>query len=309
MGIFRNLLLWGSENPWMRTHVPQFKFVKRAVKRFMPGEEIQDAIEATRGLNNNGIPTTFTRLGENLTDLSEARLVTNHYLYVLEQISKEKLNTEISVKLTQLGFDLSIEKTLEFFSEIAEKAKSLNNTVFIDMEGSAYTQSTIDFYKRVKSKHSNVGICLQAYLYRTQNDLEDLFPVHPTIRLVKGAYNEPTEVAYPKKSDVDNNYFTLAKLLLEEVKTKNIRAAFATHDENLVKQISDYGMSIDLPKDKIEFQMLYGIKSGFQSEIKKLGFRILVLISYGQAWFPWYMRRLAERPANVTFVLKSMFSR
>ncbi|MBU1101211.1 MAG: proline dehydrogenase family protein [Bacteroidetes bacterium] len=309
MGVFRNALLWGSENQWMRKNVPSFGFVKRAVKRFMPGEQIHDAIEVTKHFNNLGIPATFTHLGENLSDISEARGVADHYLEVLELIKNKNIDAEISVKLTQLGFDQSAELTHKYLTEIASKAKEYNNTVFIDMEGSAYTEITIEFYKRVKEQFPNVGLCLQAYLYRTENDLKSLLPYKPLIRLVKGAYNEPPDIAMERKKEVDENYYNLSLMLLDAVKEGNARAAFATHDELLIERIRNYGTSIGIPQDKIEFQMLYGIKPAFQRKLATEGVKILVLISYGDAWFPWYMRRLAERPANVGFVIKNMFAK
>ena len=176
------------------------------------------------------------------------------------------------------------------------------------MEGSKYTDITIDFYKRAKNELGNVGLCLQAYYMRTEKDIYDLLKIDPAIRLVKGAYNEPPSVAFQKKTDVDRNYMKLSTLLLEEVKASGIRAAFATHDETIIDLIIKNAATIGLPKDKLEFQMLYGIKPVTQKRLASAGSRVRVLISYGEAWFPWYMRRLAERPANVTFVIKNMFA-
>lgn len=307
MGISRELLLWGSKNPWLLNHVPNYKFVKKAVKRFMPGEDLDDAITAAKDFQQKGIPTVFTRLGENITDLKDADEVTNHYLEVLDKISENNVKSEISLKLTQIGLDLSFEKSLENFKSITEKAESLNNFTWIDMEGSPYTSTTIDFYKRIKENYQNSGICLQAYLKRTEKDLKDLLTIKPSIRLVKGAYSESNNIAFEKKNDVDKNYYKLSEIMLNEIRDNNLRIAFATHDINLINKITEAAVKLNVPKDKLEFQMLYGIKTSGQLRLVKEGYKLKVLISYGSAWYPWYMRRLAERPANVGFVIRNIF--
>lgn len=301
------MLLWGSENRWMRSRVPKFRFVQKAVRRFMPGETAADAIITAKSFGEAGISTIFTYLGENISDLSKAAQVTDHYLNVLEQIAAEGLQTEISLKLTQLGFDLSGEKTFENFTRIAARAAELNNVVWIDMESSAYTERTIAFYRRAKEALPNVGICLQAYLYRTQDDIAALLPLAPLIRLVKGAYKEPKEVAFEQKSRVDQNFFELAKQLIKGARENGARAVFATHDLNLISQIAEYAGSAGMDRRQLEFHLLYGIKSSEQKRLAGEGCRVGVLISYGDAWFPWYMRRLAERPANLAFVLRNLF--
>ena len=283
MGISRNLLLWGSKNPWLLNHVPNYKFVKKAVKKFMPGEDLNDAILAAKDFLQKGIPTVFTHLGENITELKEAREVTNHYLDVLDKTAANKLETEISLKLTQIGLDLSFEKSLENFKVIARKANSLGNFVWIDIEGSPYTSITLDFYKRVKEEYQNAGLCLQAYLLRTESDVNELLNIRPTIRLVKGAYSEPKEIAFEKKSDVDKNYFRLAEILLNEIKNNDIRVAFATHDMTLINKIVDAAGKQNIQRDKLEFQMLYGIKTSEQLRLVKEGYKLKVLISYGSA--------------------------
>jgi len=308
MSIMRTLLLWGSENPWMRNRVPKFRFVQKAVKRFMPGERAEDAITAAKQFRDRGIPTIFTYLGENINDLSEADQVMEHYLAVLEQIAAEKLPTEVSLKLTQLGFDIDEEKTYQNFKKIALEARAFQNTVWIDMEGSAYTDRTLEFYRRAKKELPNTGLCLQAYLYRTRQDVETLLPLSPKIRLVKGAYREPAEIAFEKKSQVDQNFVDLAKQLLTGVRENGGRVVFGTHDLKIISEIENFGESQGISRGQLEFHMLYGIKSGEQRRLKEAGYRVGVLISYGDAWFPWYMRRLAERPANLTFVLKNLFS-
>ncbi len=309
MGIARTILLWGSENHYLRKNVPKLKFVRKALKRFMPGEQIEDAIKAADEFLQNSIPTVFTHLGENLTNLSEAGQVTSHYLDVLDKLHQNKLKTEISLKLTQLGFDLSVDQTYENFKKIAVKTNELmNNILWIDMEGSDYTQKTIDFYKRIKQEVPNVGLCLQAYLYRTEKDVADLLVLSPAIRLVKGAYKEPANIAFEQKSKTDENYYKLSVQLMKGILLNGGRVAFGTHDIDLISKIENAAAEINYPKENLEFQMLYGIKPAEQLRLTKEGYTIRVLISYGEAWYPWYVRRLAERPANVLFVLKNLLA-
>ena len=308
MGAGRSLLLWGSKNNWMRNHVTNFTFVRHAVKKFMPGETATDAINATRELLKKKIPTTFTHLGENIKDLSEAETAAKHYLELINRINNEKLDIEVSLKLTQIGFDLSFGKTLEFFKQITKRAKECNNNVFIDIEDSSYVDNTIRFYKEIKKEYDNVGLCLQAYLYRTMNDIKEMISINPWIRLVKGAYKEPESVAFKNKSKVDENFFEISKYLLREIREKGIRIAFATHDLSLQERIKKEAETLMLPQYDVEFQMLYGIKQSEQIKLANDGYNVRTLVSYGKSWYPWYMRRLAERPANVSFVIKNIFS-
>lgn len=307
MPLMRNVLLWASENQWMRNNVPKIFFVKKAVKRFMPGEHLEDAVEAAKALQEKGLATVFTHLGENITDLSEAEQVTNHYFEVLEKIAQSNIHTEISLKLTQIGLDLSFEETYEYFSLIVSKAKEFNNFVWIDIESSAYTDVTIDFYERARKEFENVGLCLQAYLYRTGNDLSRLIKLKPAIRLVKGAYKEPATIAFPKKKDVDENFYKLSLQMLEYQKS-GMRAVFATHDEKLISRICNAAAEMSIRPEELEFKLLYGIRMDEQYRLVKEGHKVASLISYGELWYPWYVRRLAERPANIFFVLKNIFS-
>lgn len=308
MNLGRNILLWASKNEWLQKRFSKMKFTRRAVKKFMPGETVEDAIKATRKLLEKDITTTFTHLGENIRTIEEAEENTQHYLALLDKINKENLDIEISLKLTQIGFDLSFDKTFELFSQIADKTKSYNNFVFIDIEDSSYLDKTIEFYKNIKKNYDNVGLCLQSYLYRTMKDIEQMMNINPTIRLVKGAYKEPETVAFKSKKKVDENFFVLSEFLLEKLKNQNWRSAFATHDMKLIKRIEDMGARLGIDKSKLEFHMLYGIKSSEQLKLSADGYKVRVLISYGKSWFPWYMRRLAERPANVSFMLKYLLS-
>jgi proline dehydrogenase len=275
----------------------------------MPGEDVPSALEAARALQESRIATILTQLGENVKDAGEAEAVTRHYLEVLERVEAQKLDAAISVKLTQLGLDLDADACLANVQRLAKRAAELDNFLWIDMEGSGYTNATLELYHRVRAQHANVGVCLQAYLYRTEKDLADLLPLGPAIRLVKGAYNEPPELAYPRKKDVDENFFRLARRLLDpEVRNAGTRAGFATHDVRLIQRIEQAAQELGLPKESVEFQLLYGIQRAEQLRLAQAGYRVRVLISYGSQWFPWFMRRLAERPANLTFVMRNLLS-
>ena len=307
MGIVRSALLAGSESRWLRERAPRYGFVRSAVSRFMPGETVDAALEATRTL---GVGTVLTQLGENVTDLEQARGVARHYQDVLERIRQSGLDVEISVKLTQLGLDLSREECEKNLLTLIERVRVLSRWIWIDIESTAYTDRTLDIYRRMLAAYPRVGVCIQAYLYRTAADLKTLLPLGGGLRLVKGAYREPPDKAFPKKSDVDENYFKLAgELLSRETRAKGVRAIFGTHDPVLIARIEERGRSLGLPPEALEFQMLYGIRRQEQERLAKAGHVFRVLISYGDAWFPWYMRRLAERPANVLFVARNLFTR
>ncbi len=308
MGLARSTLLWISENKKLRHTLPKLKFIRKAVKRFMPGEKAEDAIRAAQQLKGASITTILTQLGENISLESDANAVKDHYVNVLDEVQKNGLDAYVSVKLTQLGLDLNEELCLRNLSAIAERANALKNMVWIDIEQSQYVDRTLSIFKSVRTKYANVGLCLQAYLYRTKTDLEDLLPLSPAIRLVKGAYKEPPSIAFPKKADVDANYFMLATILLQNVKSKGVYAGIATHDLVLHEKIKREAERLGLSKQDYEFQMLYGIKMQEQYRLANEGYRMRNLISYGSYWFPWYVRRLAERPANVWFVVKNTFS-
>lgn len=306
MNLFRTALLWASNNKILRNNLPEFYFVRRAVKRFMPGENLDAAIEAAKNLQRQNLGSVFTYLGENLLDISEAEFVKDHYIEVLKRISFENLKAEISLKLTQIGLDLSFEKSILYFEEIAAQAEELNNFVWIDMEGSDYTQITIDFYNRVHKKFSNTGLCLQAYLLRTTSDIKNQLNINSSIRFVKGAYKEPPGIAFQKKADVDKNYLNIAEMLLQRSFSTKAKIVFGTHDLKIINHIKQTADRLN--SNEKEFHLLYGIQTSEQIKLAKQGFKVRTLISYGKAWFPWYMRRLAERPANVWFVLKNIFS-
>ena len=306
--MLRKLLLWGSENAFLTENLAGLAFVQRAVRRFMPGETSEAGIEEAVRLSASRITSVLTLLGENVTEADEAAEVARHYQGVLEAIADRGLEAEISVKLTQLGIDIGLDVAAANLESILATAEERGQFVWIDVESSGYVDRTLDLYRAARSRHVNTGICLQAYLRRTAGDLAALLPIDPSIRLVKGAYAEPPEVAYPRKKDVDRNYFELAKTLLDAVRGGGVRAAFATHDERLIRGIEKEAAERGIARGDLEFQMLYGIGTARQKGLAAKGYRVEVLISYGTAWFPWYMRRLAERPANLWFVMRKMGS-
>ncbi len=291
----------------MRKRLPQFGFAKRAVKRFMPGEDVDSALRAAHKLQSEGIGAFVTYLGENVRDVNETRRVTRQYCDVLETIQASGIDCEISVKPTQVGHDISTELSYENIKTILKTASRLGNYVWIDMEESDYVDTTLELYSRLRRDFGNVGICLQCYLRRTGNDLKALLPLQPGIRLVKGAYREPSDRAFPRKKDVDDNFLELSAVLLDAVRKKNARAGFATHDEKLLGKVVNLARDRYIPDDSYEIQMLYGICNAALRKFAGTGHRGRILISYGPAWFPWYMRRLAERPANILFVLRNVF--
>ncbi len=308
MSLMRSLLLAASTNKWLRENAVNYPFVRRSVSRFMPGESLDAALEAARGLAQKQIASVFTNLGENVTDRTEAEKVTAHYLEVLWRIHQCGLQTEVSVKLTQLGLDLASEFCFENLEKIILQ-ENKEAIVWVDMEASPYVDITLEIYKRALRKYPNVGICLQAYLYRTQKDLEELLPLRPSIRLVKGAYKEAPEIAYPKKRDVDGNYFTLAQRMMGARQAGEcMRTAFGTHDVNLIRRLAAHASRNGLPKKDFEVQMLYGIQREEQERLAREGYRSGVLVAYGTYWYPWFVRRLAERPANLGFMARNLFA-
>ena len=250
------------------------------------------------------ILTTTTLLGENLESLSEADDVVAHYLETLEAVESRGLDTEISVKPTQLGLDYGVEEARKRVARLAGATSSL---VWIDMEGSDYVDGTLELFRGVKAEHDNVGLCMQAYLRRTEADLESLLPLEPAIRIVKGAYNEPPEIAFPSKADVDRSYVKLMQVLLRARLHGEVgRPVSATHDPKMIGETNRIAFELGLDKERYEFALLFGIQREEQLRLARRGHQVRVLISYGSAWFPWYMRRLAERPANLWFVAKQL---
>jgi proline dehydrogenase len=307
MALMRGVFLKASESAWLRERAVRYGFMRRSVERFMPGETLTDAVAAARRLSESGVFSVLAHLGENVRQRSEAEDVTRGYIEAIERIRAEKLPAEISVKLTQLGLDFDAEFCRANLTRIVE-ASSGERTVWVDMEHSPYIDVTLGIYRRVHEAHRNTGVCLQAYFFRTEKDLASLIPLGAAVRLVKGAYSEPPEIAFAEKRDVDENFLRLAKLLLgSEARVTGVRAAIATHDPSLISRICDWAKAEGIPKDRVEFQMLYGIQRAEQIRLAREGYRSGVLVSYGSYWFPWFMRRLAERPANVFFVTRNLF--
>lgn len=299
----------------------RWKFVRRASKRFLPGERAEDALAAASELAALGISAMPSRVGENITDVAEANAVADHYVGVLAQMRAANLPASLSIKPTQLGLDLDSELCYANLVRILDAASSNSPSraqqaaplqgpgiIWIDMESSAYTDRTLELFRRVRTTHTNVGVCLQAYLRRTPDDLESLLPLGAAIRLVKGAYAESAVVAFPAKSDVDDAFFALTQRMFasDSIAAGN-RPALATHDSRMIARIIEVSHVENVPQSRFEFQMLYGIQRELQKHLARDGFAASVLISYGTYWFPWYMRRLAERPANVWFVVRNIF--
>ncbi|HUJ30604.1 MAG TPA: proline dehydrogenase family protein [Candidatus Acidoferrum sp.] len=274
-------------------------------RRFVAGETLDDAVEAAREVNRNLQLASLDLLGENVADEAGAVRTADGYLAIFDRIARERLDANVSLKLTQLGLDLGDSLCSGLLEKIVAHATKQSNFVRVDMEGSAYTQRTIDIVKSVRAKYAGVGTVVQAYLYRTERDIRDLLAVGCRIRLCKGAYNEPPQVAFPKKSDVDANYVKLMKILLPS----GIYHGIATHDPAMIQATKDFVREKNIGHDKFEFQMLYGIRTDLQDHLVREGFRVRVYIPYGTDWFPYFMRRLAERPANLTFFLRSLLPR
>jgi proline dehydrogenase len=309
MTVLRNALLAASRSTWLAERAPRSRFVRRTASRFMPGESSEDALEAARRLTAHGIGSVFTYLGENVTDAQEAAGVAQQYGALLDQMRSRRLETQLSVKLTQLGVDLSSAQCYGNLIRILDRAGP-ERLIWIDMESSKYTDITLELFRRARRVYPNVGVCLQAYLHRTARDIAALLPVGPAIRLVKGAYEEPSSIAFHNKKDVDHNFFALLRTLLgKPARHAGVRTAIATHDPTLIQQAIGLATATNIPKDQFEFQTLYGIQGHEIVRLVRDGYRARVLIAYGSQWFPWFMRRLAERPANALHLLRHMLVR
>jgi len=306
MSVMRSALLWASRQRWLGEQFRRRSFARRAVRRFMPGEDVDAALTAAGDLARQRIGTVLTQLGENITELGEARAVTAHYLDVLDRIAQRGDPTQISVKPTQLGLDLDKEYTYQSLVSLVDRAAAAGNFVWIDMESSLYVDPTLELVHRVRAGHPNIGVCLQSYLRRTAADLAPLIGAGTGIRLVKGAYAEPASIAFPTRREVDESYIALADQLLRAKLPPGVRTAFGTHDLEIIERIRTSARGIPASRDSFEFHLLYGIKRDHQLRLAEAGEHVRVLISYGAHWFPWYMRRLAERPANVWFVLRNV---
>ena len=306
MSLARTLLLRASHSAWLAEQLRRRRFVHRAVRRFMPGEDLADALRAATDLAAGGIGSILTQLGENITSRAEADAVRDHYLGVLDQVRGRKLPAQVSVKLTQLWLDVDRAACEASLRTLVARAAEHGATLWIDMEDSTYADVTLALFRKMRAETPHVGVALQAYLRRTPADLETLLPLAPTIRLVKGAYNEAPSVAFPQKRDVDAQYETLAATLLANT-ARGTRPVFGTHDLGLITRIRARAAELRAAPGSYEVHMLYGVRAAEQRALAAAGVPVKVLISYGRAWFAWYMRRLAERPANVWFVVRSLF--
>ncbi len=306
--MLRNVLLRASQNDWLEERLPRLWFTRAAVRRFIPGEDLDAALAAAGELGERRIATVLTVLGENVEKAEEADAVADHYVEALDRIARSGLATEISIKLTQLGLDLGTDATAERLERLAAEGESRGIAVWIDMESSAYTDRTLELYRAARARHANVGVCLQANMLRTSRDMDMLLENDAAIRLVTGAYREPPSRAFQSRRDVDKNYLRLADRLLREKAQRGdgLRIAFGTHDVPLVRRVTEMARMVEVPTDAFEVQMLYGIRTPDQERLASAGYRLRVLISYGSAWYPWFMRRLAERPANLVFVARNL---
>jgi len=304
VGLLRRLLLWCAQNPWLATHVPRWRFARRAVRRFLPGEGFEAALKAAVDFKAQDVGSLFTLLGENITNLAEANRVVEHYEEVLA--ASTDIGAEISVKPTQLGLDIDEGATYKNLQRLARAAMTARSFMWVDMEGSAYTDRTLELYRRLRGDDLQAGVALQAYLHRTVGDVTDLLPLRPAIRLVKGAYAEPPEIAFTGKRDVDANYLALCAFMFPEVKHRRLRLVMATHDTDLVAKAWRFAQAAGLERSRMEVAMLYGIRTNEQLRLAREGFNVRDLITYGDAWYAWYLRRLAERPANVWFVARQL---
>jgi proline dehydrogenase len=304
VSLARNAILWAAENPWLREHLPRFRFVRRTVARFMPGETLDAALGAAARLANDGLPTIVTELGENVTTRREAEDVADHYLDAYGSIADRGLDTEISIKPTHLGLDLDPDLAAENVERVAYGAEQRGSWLWLDMESSRYVQPTIDLFRKVRATRPNTGICLQAYLRRTPVDINDLMP-DASIRLVKGAYREHENLLVGDRQSIDEAYRRLALRILE-VKGPSERLVLGTHDVDLVSLIEPGAGS----RDEFEIAMLYGIRSSDQVRLAGEGYAVRTLISYGTHWYPWFMRRIAEKPLeNVLLALRNFIGR
>jgi proline dehydrogenase len=306
--LLRNLIFWLSTKKRVTDAIARRGMRRGFARRFVAGETLAEAIGPSTELCRGGRRVSLNQLGENVSSSEEARQSRDSYVATLEALERADLDGNISIKLTQLGLDLDRELCLCLTQEIAARAQALGRTIEIDMEGSAYTETTIEIFEAVHRQHGNAGLAIQAYLRRSESDLERLAPLSPKVRLVKGAYREPLSVAFQKKSEVDASYRRLLDRLLRPGTGGCFLTAIGTHDPELVayacKKVGEHGV----PRERYEFQMLLGIRRDLQRQVFAEGHPLRVYVPWGTAWCPYFMRRLAERPANVWFVLRSLLA-
>ena len=301
--VLRSSLLYLSRQSWLRHWVETSKITGRLTSRFVAGLTLDQEIEVIRKLNAEHMLATLDRLGENVSSLQEAEASRDSYMQSLKRIASERLNATVSIKLTQFGLDLSEDACLENVDRLTAYAKSIGSRVEIDMEASEYTDRTLRVVKAMHGKHGCVRAVIQAYLHRSAADIEDLCRLQIPVRLCKGAYNEPPAVAFAKKSEVDANYIQLMCRLL----VGGTYPAVASHDEKMIEHALSHVRKHGIGPEKFEFQMLYGVRRDLQRRLVQDGFQMRLYVPYGDAWYPYFMRRLAERPANVVFLARNLF--
>jgi proline dehydrogenase len=301
----RSFFLHLSRQHWLRDWALRLSIARQASRRFVAGETAEEAIAVVRRLNQQNILATVDHLGEDVLSAADARQARDDYLYSLDLIQSSGVESNVSLKLTQFGLDVDGDLCRELAASVIEKATPMGKFVRIDMEGSLHTERTLAVYRDLRKKYTNVGIALQAYLYRTVDDVKKLADEGiANVRLCKGAYQEPASIAFSKKADVDANMVKLAQYLLSN---SYAYLAMATHDEKMIKATLQWVRRYHLSKDCFEFQMLYGIRRDLQQQLAAEGYRMRVYVPYGGEWYPYFMRRLAERPANVGFILNNFF--
>ena len=308
---FRSMLLWASTNRTLAGRLPRLHSVRATVARFMPGETPEDALDAADALASRGIAAAFTHLGENVEDPAQAAGVAEHYLGLLDRIAERGLDAEISVKLTHLGLDLGEDVAARNAARLAGRAAELDTRVWLDMEASGHVERTIEVYRRLLATFPDTGICLQAYLRRTPQDAADLLALGASIRFVKGAYREPPTVAIQDGRAIDATFRRLASGAARRRRDAGGRGrlVLGTHDVELLRRIDGDLRALGIGREDVEVEMLFGIRAADQVALAGEGFRVRTLIAYGPHWYPWFMRRLAERPANVLIALRNLIAR
>lgn len=301
----RSILLFLSRQNGLKDIATSFKPFKKMTSRFVAGEDIEEAIVAIKNLNEIGCTASFDHLNESVSSVAETEAEVEEYLNILKRIDETGIKSNASIKLTQFGLDIDPELAYKNARTVVEEAHKRGNFVRVDMEQSSVTQITIDIFKRLRDEFglNSVGIVLQSYLRRTQDDVDDVLKIPARVRICKGAYNEPPEVAFPDKKDVDDNYVKVMRKLL----SSDVYHGIATHDPNMINATIRYARDNGIDKSKFEFQMLYGVRRDLQEKLSKDGYNVRVYVPYGKHWYPYFMRRLAERPANVWFVIKNVF--
>ena len=307
MSLARTLLLRASRSEWLASQFKKYEFTRRAVKSFLPGEELSAALDAAGALASEDLGSVITNLGERVTNRAEAAAVREHYLGALDAIHARSLPTQLSVKLTHLGLEAGRDACASEVAKLVAHAATVGSFVWIDMEESHYVDATLGIFREIRTSHPNVGLCLQAYLHRTPMDIETLLPLQPSIRLVKGAYREPAARALARRHDIDAAYLSMGRRLLDQAARGHLLPVFGTHDARLIEALRMHANGRRLQPRAYEIHMLYGIATAAQRTLAAAGARVRTLISYGTNWFPWYMRRLAERPANMWFVVQNVF--